>query len=95
MGTDLAVNHKTGVYLEQAVEDVSHTLPTPAPFLSPPPPTAPQSHANSPCGPLVQSSSFKTGATLASHTVGLRVNLTEFSSSLPSGELTQLESKCI
>lgn len=27
--------------------------------------------------------------------MGLRVNLTELSSSLPSGELTQLESKCI
>lgn len=41
MGTNLAVNHKTGVYLEQAMEDVSHTLPTPAPFLSPPPPQLP------------------------------------------------------
>lgn len=28
------VNHRTGFYLEQAKEDVFHTLPTPAPFLA-------------------------------------------------------------
>lgn len=76
------VNHRTGFYLEQAKEDVSHRLPTPAPFLTPartlsrppslPPNPMPAVHvAHCFRAPVLKQVS------LASRIVGLKANLTE------------------